>query len=110
MQAEGELKDGEATGLTAAQVQSVSVMTRSASGSDSSLSCAQPSLTPGCFSPDTSRDAMRHVTWSQGTRLLACMRSPANAWPQRVCACLLLMSLARDSVYKSSLVPRDKLA
>ena len=38
------------------------VMTRSTSRSDPSPSRAQSGPTPGCFSPDASCDAMRHVT------------------------------------------------
>ena len=86
------------------------VMTQSALGSDPSLSHAQPGPTPGCFSPDALHDVIHHMTRSRRTRLRACMCSPANVWPQRVHARLLLTSSARDSVYKSSLVPRDKLA
>ena len=80
-----------------------SVMTQSALGSDPSLSRTQPGPTPGCFSPVMSRDTMHYVTWPRCTRPRACMRSPVNAWPQRVRAHLLLTSPTRDPVYKSSL-------
>ena len=78
-------------------------MTRSTSGSDPSLSCAQPGPTPGCFSLVVSRDAMHHVTRPQRTRPHACIHSPMNMRPQRVHACLLLTSPTHDLVYKSPL-------
>ena len=77
-------------------------MTRSTLGSDLSPSCAQPSLTPRCFSPVASCNVMHHVTRPRRMHPRACMHSPMNVWPQRVHARLLLMSPTRDLVYKSS--------
>ena len=73
-------------------------------------SCAQPGPIPWCFSPDVACVALHHVTRSCHTRPCACKCSPVNTRPQRVHAHFLLMSPAHNTVYKSSLVPRDKLA